>query len=670
MFWELEPSGVLDITYGDQGISSQVFVYDPSSPRNQLYSPGSDIPPMIGAKANPKIATIGGKLYVLGCKPHCRVQNIPSPAFECYYPSSSEWVELPEPPHYRHKKVYHRMGACWLRAFFVMGRNIYIHNCFGVSFYNVDVGEWKDATYILGENEHNSASLPFYNRLAETTSIAEGEDGVVIAYTRGGLKAYFYGVDGAFQFEQRLSQIDDNIGNSEYNRGFVYFLGEGKFCFVLSARKVKNILWAVRIAIFLVDVQGDAFLDAVVLHSHDYDFSHFVPNYNFLDIENVLIVRGGEVKLEDPLLVAVYGQWLTPLVTGPRPSPRSKHAAAIIEDQMYVLGGCQGGIYLNDVQSLDMRSWTWSKVEVKASGEALESASPVRVAPCARHSLIPWGAKKLLLIAGLTKDPSEAIEVKQFDLQSAAWSTLKTHGKPPVSRGGQSVTLVGTRLVVFGGEDAKGSLLNDLHILDLETLTWGEIDTSGLPPFPRSDHAAAVHADHCLFIFGGSSHTACFNDLHVLDLQTMEWSRPAQKGEIPSPRAGHAGVTIGESWFIAGGGDKNSGVSDTIVLNMSTLAWSVVTTVQRSGPLASEGLSLVLGSYRGQHMLVSFGGYKYNGRYSNEVNVLKPSYQIETLQPTVVTEGAAFPAAAAALSSIEASQGDGSRDHTSRSSLA
>lgn len=45
-----------------------------------------------------------------------------------------------------------------------------------------------------------------------------------------------------------------------------------------------------------------------------------------------------------------------------------------------------------------------------------------------------------------------------------------------VSRGGQSVTLVGTSLVVFGGEDAKRSLLNDLHILDLETMTWDEID--------------------------------------------------------------------------------------------------------------------------------------------------------------------------------------------------
>lgn len=40
----------------------------------------------------------------------------------------------------------------------------------------------------------------------------------------------------------------------------------------------------------------------------------------------------------------------------------------------------------------------------------------------------------------------------------------------------------------------------------------------------------------------------------------MEWSRPKQQGEIPSPRAGHAGVVVGENWYIAGGGDNKSGM--------------------------------------------------------------------------------------------------------------
>ncbi|KAL2491939.1 Acyl-CoA-binding domain-containing protein 4 [Abeliophyllum distichum] len=315
-------------------------------------------------------------------------------------------------------------------------------------------------------------------------------------------------------------------------------------------------------------------------------------------------------------LVSVYDQWVAPPVSGTRPKGRYEHGAAVIDDKMYVFGGNHNGRYLNDLQVLDLRSWMWSKVEVQAGTEGA-------ITPCAGHSLIPWDGNKLLSIAGHTKDPSETLQVKVFDLQTRTWSTLKTYGKPPVSRGGQSVTPVGSTLVIFGGQDAKRSLLNDLHILDLETMTWDEMDTLGEPPSPRSDHAAAVHADRYLLIFGGGSHATCFNDLHVLDLQTMEWSRPTQQGEIPSPRAGHAGVTVGENWFLVGGGDNKSGVSENVVLNMSTLVWSVVTTVQGRVPLASEGSSLVLSSFNGEDILVSFGGY--NGRYNNEVNVLKPS---------------------------------------------
>ncbi|KAK4739265.1 hypothetical protein R3W88_002962 [Solanum pinnatisectum] len=352
-----------------------------------------------------------------------------------------------------------------------------------------------------------------------------------------------------------------------------------------------------------------------------------LPEIKTIPAENGILSepQDKDVVLEGSGAVGVYDQWVSPPISGPRPKSRYEHGAAVIDDKMYIFGGNHNGRYLSDLQALDLRSWTWSKVEVKTSGEA----SQAPVAPFAGHSLIPWGGNKLISIGGHTKDPSETMQVKVFDLQTHTWSNLKTYGKPPLSRGGHSVIPTGTSLVIFGGQDANRSLLNDLHILDLETMTWDEMDTLGVAPSPRSDHAAAVHAERYLLIFGGGSHATCFNDLHVLDLQTMEWSTPTQQGEIPSPRAGHAGVTVGENWFITGGGNNKSGVSETVVLNMSTLDWSTVTTVQGRVPLASEGLSLVLCSYNGEDILVSFGGY--NGRYSNEVNVLKPSHR-STLQ--------------------------------------
>jgi len=79
---------------------------------------------------------------------------------------------------------------------------------------------------------------------------------------------------------------------------------------------------------------------------------------------------------------------------------------------------------------------------------------------------------------------------------------------------------------MFGGEDNKRRLLNDLHILDLETMMWEEVKTEKGGPTPRYDHSAAIYADQYLLIFGGSSHSTCFSDFYLLDLQTVstEWS--------------------------------------------------------------------------------------------------------------------------------------------------
>lgn len=47
-----------------------------------------------------------------------------------------------------------------------------------------------------------------------------------------------------------------------------------------------------------------------------------------------------------------------------------------------------------------------------------------------------------------------------------------------VARGGQSTTLIGSKLIMFGGEDRSRRLLNDVNVLDLETMTWAVVETT------------------------------------------------------------------------------------------------------------------------------------------------------------------------------------------------
>ncbi|KMZ67606.1 Acyl-CoA Binding Protein [Zostera marina] len=350
----------------------------------------------------------------------------------------------------------------------------------------------------------------------------------------------------------------------------------------------------------------------------------------------ILETRDKDIILEGVGSVGTYNQWVALSISGEYPKPRYQHGAAVLQDKMYVFGGNFNGRHLNDFQVLDLKSLTWSKVE-NTTVDSQDASTITTLSSCAGHSMVSW-ENKIISIAGYTKDPSEIIHVNEFNKQTCAWSSMKTYGKAPISRGGQSATLVGTTLVIFGGEGAKKTLLNDLHILDLESMTWDEIDTIGVPPSPRSDHSSAIYNERYLFIFGGGSHSTCFNDLHILDMNNMKWSKPTQKGTIPSPRAGHAGITIGVNWFIVGGGDNKSGASETYVLNMSTLVWSIVTTVQERIPVASEGLSLVLSSCTGEDILVSYGGY--NGRYSKEVYVLKPRCKSDVLSSKTIENNA------------------------------
>ncbi|XVF83007.1 hypothetical protein PTKIN_Ptkin16aG0098000 [Pterospermum kingtungense] len=344
-----------------------------------------------------------------------------------------------------------------------------------------------------------------------------------------------------------------------------------------------------------------------------------------------------------------YEQWVPLPVSGARPSARYKHAAAVVNEKLYVVGGSRNGRYLSDIQVFDLRSLTWSslKLGIEPNADKPENSGLQEVFPgTSDHSMIKW-ENKLLLLGGHSKKSSDAMIVYFINLETHVCGVMETSGKIPVARGGHSVTLVGSKLIVFGGEDKNRKLLNDVHVLDLETMTWSVVETTQTPPAPRFDHSASVHSGRYLLIFGGCSHSIFFNDLHVLDLQNMEWSQPQIQGDLVSPRAGHAGISIDEMWYIVGGGDNKNGCLETLALNMSKLVWSTLTTLKERHPLASEGLSVCSAIIDGEKHLVAFGGY--NGKYNNEVFVMKLKPR-DSFYPKIFQS----PAAAAAAASVTA----------------
>lgn len=317
------------------------------------------------------------------------------------------------------------------------------------------------------------------------------------------------------------------------------------------------------------------------------------------------------------------GVWVpVPPASQRKPLPRYEHSAVLVGEKIYVYGGNYGGRYLNDVWTFDVGTREWSSLVFK---NVNEESSPTSLPPCAGHSMVYW-RESLYVVGGhvKAKDGATSLQVKALHVKSLSWSFLDVLGDAPSPRGGHSCTLVGNKILLFGGEDAGRRALGDLFVFDLESLTWSQPTISGKPPPARSAHAAACYKDRYVLIFGGGSVAMCFNDFFVLDTQTWQWSKPNIIGAKPTPRAGHAASMLGDAWYIVGGGNNVKGCTDMLAFDLAVLDEGnfkclVQASIPLRDPLSSEGISLQ--SLAESKSLIAFGGY--NGKYQNSVSIFK-----------------------------------------------
>lgn len=164
-----------------------------------------------------------------------------------------------------------------------------------------------------------------------------------------------------------------------------------------------------------------------------------------------------------------------------------------------------------------------------------------------------------------------------LNLDTMAWNNLVTSGTSPGPRDSHSAVLVEHRMIVFGGSNGTKKV-NSINILDLRTKEWSQPICQGVAPCPRESHTATLVGEDKLVIFGGSGEGGVnyLNDLHVLDLKAMLWTSPEVKGDIPVPRDSHSSVAVGSKLFVYGGdcGDRYQG--DVHVLDIDTMTWARV----------------------------------------------------------------------------------------------
>ncbi|KAF8499852.1 hypothetical protein F5888DRAFT_1610700 [Russula emetica] len=163
---------------------------------------------------------------------------------------------------------------------------------------------------------------------------------------------------------------------------------------------------------------------------------------------------------------------------------------------------------------------------------------------------------------------------------SREWTRILVNGPGPSGRFNHTMTLIGSKLFVFGGCSAKGPL-NDIWALDLDCLNSNPFWESYEPtpgnekPLPRSGHVSVTNGDR-IIVFGGYDGRHDFNDTWSFNISTRKWTELQCTGSIPSPRGGHAAVLIDDVMYLFGGDIINGTyLCDLTALNLSTQRWTV-----------------------------------------------------------------------------------------------
>jgi len=310
----------------------------------------------------------------------------------------------------------------------------------------------------------------------------------------------------------------------------------------------------------------------------------------------------------------MYTFWSAPQTQG-CPGPRAAHSCDIIDGRLYVFGGWNGKRALNDLHVLDVGSSVWT--------EAVPNAG----APSARNNHTTAVTDKSLLVVHGGHDGNKWVaDMYILDTTSAAsgsydalsWVRAQTSGTPPSARACHTLTRLAHKLYMFGGYDGA-KCFNDMDIIDLETMTWMQPALSGTLPQARNAHTMTLIGTK-LYLFGGHSGNKHLTDLHIFDTQKLQWSQTEILGTPPPGLRGHTANLIGHKIFLFGGYDGKGRTNELYILDAAEGKW-VRPTWPSESPYTPPGRQRHTASLIGSKRIYIFGGFDGN-KWLNDLHIL------------------------------------------------
>jgi len=309
---------------------------------------------------------------------------------------------------------------------------------------------------------------------------------------------------------------------------------------------------------------------------------------------------------------SLVGVWLHQKTVGPAPTKCSGAAACVMDDNMYVVAGfhkimvskkmymdpqyepssdnesggedndlVQAVQISNSLWSLDLLTWSWTKLEP-------EGRRPLR---CDKTAC--WSYNKRIYLFGgfgpptypdqpgysFAEDPSTAgiyargwsNQLVCYNTRSNSWEWPVTTGPTPLPRAAHAVSVIGDFAYVFGGRH-QDMRMNDLHRLDLHTLSWScVLPATDYPPVGRSWQVLVpfetARREGGLLMYGGfGQEEVTLSDCWLIDLHANPLSWVRCKHWEDGPRLWHAAAAADPGQILVIGGLTNNILAPSYIL--------------------------------------------------------------------------------------------------------
>ncbi|XP_071480445.1 kelch domain-containing protein 3-like [Diadema antillarum] len=225
-------------------------------------------------------------------------------------------------------------------------------------------------------------------------------------------------------------------------------------------------------------------------------------------------------------------RWMLESPRGHLPDATDGHTACVIGNRMYVFGGFIDLMqsYSNLTYALDFREMKWTLLQPKG-GEVPHWRDFHTATPFGDHMYV-FGGRSDVSGPWYTGREFYCNRLKMFDTRNSQWLTPRATGDEPIGRRSHSAVLYDNHLCVFGGfNHTIDTHFNDLHKLDLSSMEWKKVECKGKIPCKRRRQCCIVHRDR-MIMFGGTSPREKYipggspgenlidlADLHILDFE-------------------------------------------------------------------------------------------------------------------------------------------------------